>query len=438
MAYQESSEEQIHWPSEKPAWTISALFFAVALVCLAAYVEYQQFSPLERWWFPAYLKTHLLLGVGSQFGNYRLLEAVGRNRKVIVVLDSEDVTPGEAQVQGCTIPFLLSEAGARKGLVRLTLSPRGSYDNNRLREYLTHRTYHDETLRDLALKPAWWGLGALLVGLLVGIPKDVERARIRRHGQRVKGPEIVTVREFNRRNRSSGIGFLTEERTWLEKLLRRGGHVLRIPRQRESEHWLMMGDSGGGKSSLMRQILIQVEERGETAIVYDPAREYTRQFYDPGRRDVILNALDARMPYWNPSDEVKHPAEADTVAESLFPEEPGEKKFFIAGPRKIFAQLLLSKATPAEIIWCLSHEEEIKRLVKETLMEAVLHPGADQQRAGVLGSLNLVADALKLLPRKEEAGSVWTATEWSQERRGWLFITSTPETRKALLPLMSL
>ena len=68
----------------------------------------------------------------------------------------------------------------------------------------------------------------------------------------------------------------------------------------------MISDTGAGKSSLFRQILMQVEERGETAIVYDPALEYTPQFYEPGRGDVILNPLDARMPYWSPCDEVRH------------------------------------------------------------------------------------------------------------------------------------
>jgi type IV secretory pathway TraG/TraD family ATPase VirD4 len=254
----------------------------------------------------------------------------------------------------------------------------------------------------------------------------------------VRGPELVTVREFNRRHRSDGMGFLTEERTWMKKLLGQRGRVLRVPFDRESEHLMTIGDSGGGKTSLLRQMLVQVEERGELAIVNDPAREYLRQFYDPSRGDLVLNPLDARMPYWNPSDEVRHPAEAEAIAESLFPDEPGEKKFFIHGPRGVFAHLLLLKATPEEIIWCLSHEEEIKRLVKGTLLESVLHPSADNQRAGVLGSLNLVAAALKLLPRKEETKSVWTAADWSEERRGWLFITSTPATRKALLPLMSL
>ena len=38
---------------------------------------------------------------------------------------------------------------------------------------------------------------------------------------------------------------------------------------------MMMGDTGAGKSVLQRRVLMQIAERGETAIVYDPALEHT-------------------------------------------------------------------------------------------------------------------------------------------------------------------
>ena len=45
-------------------------------------------------------------------------------------------------------------------------------------------------------------------------------------------------------------------------------------------------------------MLSQVWERGEAAIVYDPAMEYLPQFYNEARGDVILNPMDARCPFW--------------------------------------------------------------------------------------------------------------------------------------------
>ena len=164
---------------------------------------------------------------------------------------------------------------------------------------------------------------------------------------------------------------------------------------------MIMGDTGTGKSALMRQVLMQIAERDETAIVYDPALEYTPQFYKPARGDLILNPLDARCPYWSPCDEVMHEAEALTLATSLFPDKPRENTFFVEGPRKIFAHLLTLKPTPEELVWWMSHEDELDRKLEGTELAAFLYRGAGPQRGGVLGALNMVADCLKLLPQGE-------------------------------------
>ena len=239
---------------------------------------------------------------------------------------------------------------------------------------------------------------------------------------------MVTVEEFNRWSGADGINFLTTERK----------RSLSIPRSLESSHIMIMGDTGAGKSVLQRHVLIQVAERGETAIVYDPALEYTPQFFNPARGDLILNPLDARCPYWSPSDEVIHEAEALTLAKSLFPDKPYENQFFVEGPRKIFAHLLTLKPTPAELVGWMSHEEELDRLLKGTELEAFVYRAAGPQRGGVLGALNMVADSLKLLPRESDAKQRWTTEEWARQKTGWLFLTSTPRFRERLLPLTSL
>ncbi len=312
----------------------------------------------------------------------------------------------------------------------------GQYDNAKLHAFLGHWIYRDQTFTDF-LRPAFWGgLGVFFVGLLVAIPKDAARARARKEGRRLKGPELVTVREFNRRNRSDGIGF-EQKQTFGQRVL---GIVptLRLPRAIEPSHILIMGDTGTGKSTLIRRILLQIEERGETAIVYDPALDYTPEFYSPERGDAILNPLDARMPYWSPGEELRHDAEALTLAASLFPDRHNENPFFVEGPRKIFAHLLTFRPTPEELAWWMCHEEEIDRRVKGSEYAAMIDRQAPAQRSGVLASLNMIADTLKLLPSEKETTARWSAAEWSKQRKGWLFLTSTPETRKRLIPLTSL
>jgi len=415
------------WPSRKPWWSIAVIFAAVLSVGLIGdFYSAWVWTPLERYYAPIYTATE----------DYRTARQV-HSRTVLILVTANGsrlATDGEV-IEGGENTFVLSEQTVRAGALRVEWQSK-AFENAKLHVLLRHLIYRDKTLLELS-KPAWLGALAILVGgLFWAIPKDKARARRLRNGRRLKGPELVTAAQFNRRNKSDGIEFRQEQSSLIP--FSRVGQSVRIPRRIESSHILIMGDTGTGKSALIRQILVEIEKRGESAVIYDPALEYTPQFFDPSRGDMVLNPLDQRMPYWTPGAELRHDAEALTLAASLFPDRHNENPFFVEGPRKIFAHLLTFHPTPEELVWWMSHPEEIDMRVKGTEYEAIIDSQSPPQRNGVLGSLNMVADALKLLPSEKSTTQSWSALEWSKERRGWLFLTSTPETRKRLLPLISL
>ncbi len=138
---------------------------------------------------------------------------------------------------------------------------------------------------------------------------------------------------------------------------------------------------------------------------------------------MILNPVDARCPFWTPGDEAPHEAEALTLAASLFPDQGRENRFFVEAPRRIFAHLVNLRPTPEQLTHWMCHAEEIDRRVRGTEMEAMIDPRAAAQRNGVLGSLNMVADAFKLLPSERETQQRWSTVEWAKERKGWVFLT---------------
>jgi Type IV secretion-system coupling protein DNA-binding domain len=429
-------EETTGWPTRQPAFTITAfLVAAVSVVAVWCYRYEFVWTPLERYWYPAYANMHLMHGIGAKTGTYQLLEvenARGQHRLAV----EGDVVPLDKPPLGSRVPLALSEETYRKGF-RLVLQPRTSYDNEKLKAYIGHWIYQDQTLGGLSLVAWQTGAGVLLLGLVLAIPKDARRMRELRYGRRLKGPELVTLSAFNKRNRSDGIGFLQRQNR-LQWVLRRRPW-LQIPRVLESSHIEILGDSGTGKSALIRQALMQIAQRNETAIVYDPALEYTPQFYWPERGDLILNPLDARCPFWSPGDEIEHKSEALTLAASLFPDRHGENSFFVEGPRKIFAHLLSLKPTPEELTRWMRNPAEIDRRVAGTELAAIIDTAAPAQRSGVLGSLNLIADTFNQLPSEKQTKQRWSAAAWSRsDQRGWLFLTSTPQSRKQLLPLISL
>jgi hypothetical protein len=422
------------WPNRHAAWTWTAVFLAfVSVAAICAYRYTTTWTPLQRF----YLRTYIRSGLRSvtsfaKSDRYQMLTVVMRKGNHLAV--EGEVT--EIKKENGETMLALTDEALKIGDLRLELQ-QVQINSGRLHEFLGHWVYQDHTLMDFLRRALWGGLVVFLICLAVAIPKDAARARERREGRRLKGPELVTPRVFNRRNRSDGIAFELTERTFIQKLFATVPSV-RLPIAIEPNHILIMGDTGTGKSTLIRRIMEQIDERGETAIVYDPALDYTPEFYRPERGDAILNPLDQRMPYWSPGDELRHPAEALTLATSLFPDRRNENQFFVEGPRKIFAHLLTYRPTPEQMAWWMCHEEEIDQRVRGTQYAAMIDKQAPAQRSGILASLNMVADSLKLLPSESEANGSWSAAEWSKQRKGWLFLTSTSETRERLLPLTSL
>src|SRR6185437_11932036 len=189
------------WPNPKAAWTIATVFLAVlSVAAICAYRYAYVLTPLQKFYLTTYIRTELRAGIGFKTGRYSLLNVVDRRGSRLAL--NEEVVPVTTAMGETT--FSLTDEAVRMGDRRLEWQ-QGQYDNLQLHSFLGHWIYRDQSFTDF-LRPAFWGgLGVFFVGLLVAIPKDAARARARKEGRRLKGPELVTVKEFNRRNRSDGI-----------------------------------------------------------------------------------------------------------------------------------------------------------------------------------------------------------------------------------------
>jgi hypothetical protein len=442
------------WPHPKPVWTIAALLFAViSAAAVGAYRYMHLWTPLQRFYLPTYVRSDVMSGLGlTTTGRYRLLRVADRTGSRLALdddVDEVDAVDEVDEVDGVdrvkrvgeagTITFALSQAGLALGDRRLVWHA-ASYNHAKLHAFLGHWIYRDRSLLGLVMPAVWSGVAVFAAALLIAIPKDLHRARERRQGRRLKGPEIVTASQFTRRHRADGMAFVQKRRLFLPS------PCVRIPLAIESSHFLITGDTGTGKSVLIRQMLQQLEARGETAIVYDPVRRsrdkgdesYTAQFYRPERGDVILNPLDARCPYWSPGDECQHEAETLTLATSLFPDQDHGNPFFTQAARRVFAHLLTFRPSPQELVRWLRQDAEIDMRVKGTEYATMIGRQGPSQRNAVLGTLKMAADTLRLLPAERDATGRWSAAGWSTGRTGWVFLTMMPSTQARLLPLTSL
>ena len=108
------------------------------------------------------------------------------------------------------------------------------YDHARFHAQLRVWIYADQTLTEVARPSLIAAFGVFIAGMLIAIPKDAQWARSRRHGRRLKGPELVSARRFNRRMRANGIAF--RQMSSLPAKLLGIRPTLRIPRAIESSH----------------------------------------------------------------------------------------------------------------------------------------------------------------------------------------------------------
>ena len=423
-------KETIIWPRHLPIYTYAVALGAAFLTFVAVSVRIHLATPLERYCLPAYERSSAFGAVmKTHRSSYRLLFVGGPHSTPRPAMN-DDVVLGKTDDPGSqTIPLALSEDARERGYSLLFRAPERSYVDARFSVYLRGVVYKGAPLFGFFQPPILGGAIFFLILLPVAAFKDVQRQKQLKYGRRLKGPEMLTPRQFNRTVKGGGIGFKTNDIK----------PMLRIPIRAEAQHMQIIGDTGAGKSALMFQVLRQVQSRGDAAIVYDPAREFVRRFYNPSRGDVILNPLDKRCPYWGPADELRSRSEAKALAASLF-QPPQDKKgeFFIESPQKIFAFLMAYGPTPDELVEWMSNPEEIDRRLKGTEHAHLIDSRAHQQRAGVLASLGLVADSLRLLPKVGDGNGSWTATEWAEKRQGWIFLTSLPAEREALRPLQSL
>jgi len=422
-------KETIIWPPRKPIYTLGALFLALIATGLFVYLRFAfGMTPLEKYYLPLFLKTDITGSIRAS-GQYQLL-FISDGKKKFRLATEQDVEAGTTpQIIGKPLPLKVSADALKKGWLFLYRGPVTMYQNKPLHTYLELVVYGNQNLLSRFALPLIFGVMTLLIQLPFSIPKDVRRYKEMKYGRRLKGPVMVTPKQFNKAVQGNGIGIKTDDCK----------EPLRIPRAAEDQHIEIIGDTGTGKTTLIMQLLRQNQARGHSAIVYDPACEFIQRFYDESRGDIVLNPLDKRCPYWGPSEELVRWAEAKTIAVSLFQRTTDRKdEFFIESPQKIFAHLLLDLPTPSQLVAWMSNPEEIDHRVKGTELAALIDPKAPQQRSGVLASLGLIADSFRLLPKESETTARWTAREWSEERRGWIFITSQPAEREALRPLQSL
>jgi type IV secretory pathway TraG/TraD family ATPase VirD4 len=153
------------------------------------------------------------------------------------------------------------------------------------------------------------------------------------------GKIIAGTGRGNPTQHKRGTLFGPTERLPLKELSRKGLTLAGQPIDPadETKHFKLIGTTGTGKSTAIREILEGALERGDRAVIADPDFTYVDRFYDPKRGDVILNPFDPRAACWDLFGELNTLPDADQLARSLISDTEGTER-----PWRNYARVFLT------------------------------------------------------------------------------------------------
>ncbi len=213
----------------------------------------------------------------------------------------------------------------------------------------------------------------------------------------------------------------------------------------ETQHILFTGTTGSGKSVALTELMDQVRDKNQKAIVYDGDGSFIATYYRPGK-DLILNPLDQRSPFWNVWQECRDQADFEAFAESLMPMHlSGGDPFWIKGSRLILSSAAFSMRnqhpTTKKLLTLLLTEnlEGIKRQLKNTVAETLVSDKIEKTALSIKATLSTYCKSLAYLPDEANVNDLFSIREWvrSDNNNGWLFISTNKEKASAMRSLIS-
>ncbi len=289
---------------------------------------------------------------------------------------------------------------------------------------------------------AWAGLGLGAGGMALSTLAFWIVGRRLARTRRLRGAEMATARELRRRVQPLSARLVEA----LFPAARRAScRIAGIPwpDRAETQHTIVSGTTGSGKTVLISDLVAQIRARGERCIVYDKMGTYTRSFFDPAT-DVLMNPLDARAPRWSPFFEARTSRDFDMMAAALIPQQKDTvDPFWVTAARQLFSN-------GAGVLWTQGETEnrklvehllktelsELAEAMEGTVAQSIVSPENPKTALSVRAMLTANLGALEFLP---DTGEPFSIREWvgREEETGFLFLTSRGDQHASLRGLIS-
>lgn len=224
-----------------------------------------------------------------------------------------------------------------------------------------------------------------------------------------------------------------------------------FPPRLETRHMAMVGTTGSGKTTVLRQLLDGIEARGEAALVYDTSGEFIAHYFNPERGDIILNPFDARCAYWSPFAEIAHPADADRIAHQLITETgQHDRDVWLETSRILVANMLRAlwreeKGSLPDLLHALQvrTKDDLKAWLGDSSSARTFADDADRATGSVLFMLAKAANLIQFLRMRDGDEASFSFREFiagldgRKGRKPWIFVPRKEDYFEASKPLLA-
>jgi len=219
-----------------------------------------------------------------------------------------------------------------------------------------------------------------------------------------------------------------------------------LQKNTESQHLLLLGATGSGKTTALHQLIPQIRNQKNRAIIIDQKGDMVGQHYDP-EKDILLNPFDARSPNWDIWAEGSDDMTLDMLASYLFPADNYKSDpFWEKSAGIIFkytAKYLKDKRTKsmpllAKLMSSSDPPKSLVDFIKNEASDAFTNSSVEKTILNIRMMMTLVADKLRYFKTKPHH-QTFSLKEWIQEDKKdgqFLFITIGPNQKEALLPFV--
>ncbi len=114
---------------------------------------------------------------------------------------------------------------------------------------------------------------------------------------------------------------------------------LPIVKDSETQHILLTGTTGSGKTNMLNELLPQIRKQNDRAIIFDLTGSFVDKFFD-GKTDILLNPFEENTENWLPWNDCQEDFEFDALASAFIDGEGFSDKYWEEAAQKVLSEAL--------------------------------------------------------------------------------------------------